>query len=548
MTATLATAAHAPAREHAHHHAAHPRRIAFIGPRGDGAPLAARDFGSKAAQLWRMSALGLNVPPAFVLSTALCGADRAPRVVDRLVEEGIAYLEQATGRRFGDRRRPLLVSVRSGAEKSMPGMLETVLDVGATAETARGLMRLTGNPRLAFDCWRRFLEGYCEVVAGLPRGPFEAALKDLLAAEGAPDERSLDPDALERLAATYLDLARNRFGTDVPMAPERQLADAVEAVFRSWNAPKAQDYRRLNHLEGLTGTAVTVQAMVFGNAGARSGSGVAFSRDPATGARALYADMLFEAQGEDVVSGRRQPVGLTRLEARMPEVAAELTAGVAALEAAYGDVQDVEFTIEEGHLFFLQTRAAKRTPRAALKIAVDLVAEGARTPAEGLALLDGVDLGAVATSRFADTAEPVARGVAASPGTVAGRVAFDTPAARRLSEAGDPVILVRPDVATDDIAGLALAAGILTSVGGRTAHAAVVARQLGRVCIVGCAALVIDGDGRRARLDTAEVREGEWLSLDGEEGSVFLGRRDVVLERPEAELAIVEGWRAATGG
>lgn len=524
-------------------HAA-PPLMAFIGPGGDTAALAAADFGSKAAQLWRMHALGLNVPPAFVLSTALCAGERSRKGVDRLLADGVAYLERVTGRGFGDRRRPLLVSVRSGAEKSMPGMLETVLDVGMNPDTVRGLMRLTGNPRLAFDCRRRFIEGHCEVVAGLPRGPFEEVLRTLLAAETAASDRELDPDALDRLADLYLALAADRFDCTVPTDPMTQLKDAVDAVFRSWDAPKAREYRRLNHLEGLSGTAVTVQAMVFGNAGVRSGSGVAFSRDPATGAPGIYADMLFEAQGEDVVSGRRQPVGLARLDAALPQVARELAEGVAALEAAYRDVQDVEFTIEEGRLFFLQTRAAKRTPRAALKIAVDLVAEGVRTPAEGRALLEGVDLDAVGTSRFTGTAEAVARGVPASSGTVSGRIAFDADAARRLAGAGDPVILVRPDVATDDIAGLALAAGVLTTVGGRTAHAAVVARQLGRACVVGCGALAIDLATRRARLGAADVAEGDWLSLDGEAGAVFLGRREITVERPQEQLAIIAGWPA----
>ena len=523
-------------------HSAAARPMAFIGPQGDTAALTAREFGSKAAQLWRMHDLGLNVPPAFVLSTALCGAERSQKQVDHLLAEGIAHLERVTGRGFGDARRPLLVSVRSGAEKSMPGMLETVLDVGATAEAVRGLMRLYGNPRLAWDCRRRFLEAYCEVVAGLPRAPFESALRALMAAEGTAADRELDPDALERLCGLYLDLASERFGAVVPSDPAEQLRAAVESVFRSWDAPKAQEYRRLNHLEGLAGTAVTVQAMVFGNAGGRSGSGVAFSRDPASGAPDLYADMLFEAQGEDVVSGRRQPVGLERLGAVMPAVARELADGVRALEAAYRDVQDVEFTIEEGRLFFLQTRAAKRTPLAALRIAVDLVAEGARSPAEGLELLEGIDLAALGARRFIGTAEPAAHGVPASPGTASGRIAFDAEAARRFCEGGEPVILVRPDVATDDIAGLALADGILTTVGGRTAHAAVVARQLGRVCVVGCAALDMDGNARRARIGTIEVGEGDWISLDGDTGAVFIGRREIAVERPEAALAVVAGW------
>lgn len=525
----------------------HHRPIGFIGPGGDAAPLSAREFGSKAAQLWRMNALGLDVPPAFVLSTALCGAERQAKDVAALLEEGIGFLEKATGRTFGDRRHPLLVSVRSGAEKSMPGMLETVLDVGINAEAARGLMRLYGNPHLAFDCRRRFIEGYCEVIAGLPRAPFEVALAHAIAAEGVTSDRELDAEALDGLSETYLALARERFGCAVPTDPARQLSEAVEAVFRSWHAPKAQEYRRLNQLEGLSGTAVTVQTMVFGNAGSRSGSGVAFSRDPATGAPGLYADMLFEAQGEDVVAGRRRPAGLARLEAVLPHVADALKAGVAALEAAYGDVQDVEFTIEEGRLFFLQTRAAKRTPRAALRIAVDLEAEGVRTPAEALELLQGIDLSAVGTTRFAGDARPAAQGIAASPGTVSGRIALDEAAARRLSAAGAPVLLVRPDVATDDIGALALAAGILTASGGRTAHAAVVARQLGRACVVGCAALAIDPEARTVRLGEAALAEGDWLSIDGEAGTIFPGRRDVITLTPDAELARVASWRAKAG-
>ncbi len=526
--------------------------LAFIGPHGTREPLSAAAFGSKAAQLWRMAHLGLNVPPAFVLSTALCGRmEKDPAetsaAVAALLKKGMRYLESATGRVFGDRRRPLLVSVRSGAEKSMPGMLETVLDVGITDAAVSGLMRLYGNPRLAFDSRRRFIEAYCEVVAGLPRAPFEAELAACLHAEGLTVDRELDPAALEQLCRRYLDLAQERFGVTVPEDPERQLATAAEAVFRSWQAPKAQEYRRLNHLEGLSGTAVTVQAMVFGNAGARSGAGVAFSRNPATGEPGIYADMLFEAQGEDVVSGRRQPVGLARLETVLPEVAKGLTKGIAALESASRDVQDVEFTIEEGELFFLQTRAAKRTPRAALRIAVDLVAEGICDRRQGLALLDGVDLSAVGLSRFTGAAEVAARGVPASPGTASGRLAFDLEAARRWSGEGAPVILARPDIATDDIAGMALAVGILTSVGGRTAHAAVVARQLGRVCIVGCDGLRIDLEARRARLGTAEVAEGDWLSLDGEAGEVFVGRREIVTVQPEAELQTVARWKTGPG-
>lgn len=510
--------------------------------------VSAREIGSKAAQLRVMSLLGLRVPPAFVLPTALCGPVNrddpdALRRVRVALAAGIRFLEQETGRAFGDSRRPLLVSVRSGAERSMPGMMETVLNVGLGEGAVHGLMRLYGDPRLAWDSCRRLQQGYGEVVAGIGKELFETRLSALVAEEGVTADTDLDSESLERLVADY-GRAMQGIGKPLPANPVEQLERAVIAVYRSWEAPKAREYRRLNHFEDLSGTAVTVQAMVFGNAGGASGAGVAFSRDPATGAPGVYADFLFDAQGEDVVSGRRLPGDLSLLERRLPQVARELVAGIAQLEAAQKDMQDVEFTVEGGVLYFLQTRAAKRTPRAALKVAVDLVQSGLLTPAEGKALLAGVDLDKIVLTRFAGEETPVATGIPASPGTVAGRAAFDSETATQLAGRNEPVILIRHDIATDDVAGIAAATGTLTAAGNRTAHAAVVARQLGRACVVGCRALTLsEKDGKTvAEIGGHALSAGDWLSIDGGTGAVYAGRREVVTVRPETELAVVAGW------
>ncbi|MDR3512770.1 MAG: PEP/pyruvate-binding domain-containing protein [Caulobacteraceae bacterium] len=504
--------------------------------------------GSKAAMLAQMARLGLRVPPAFVLPTGLCGplnqADaKAEQALADGLREGVRRLEAASGRRFGDSRRPLLVSVRSGAARSMPGMLSTVLDVGLNAETVRGLIRLTGDPRMAFDSYRRFIQGYAEIVADAPAAPFEADLAEMLRSEQAGGETELDPEALERLARAMQASAAALPGGAAPFDPMDQLLAAARAVYRSWSSPKAVEYRRLNRLEDLTGTAVTVQAMAFGNSGGDSGAGVAFSRSPATGEKGLYVDYLSDAQGEDVVSGRRTPGDADSLARRLPAVFRDLSAGAQRLEHELKDVQDIEFTVEGGQLFFLQTRSAKRTPRAVLRTAVDLVREGLIAPAEGLRRVADVDLDRAGVVRFVGEAEPAASAIPASSGVAAGRIAFDAEAAARAAARGEPAILVRRDISTEDIAGLAAAAGVLTAVGGRTAHAAVVARQLGKACLVGCRDLVIDGDG--ARLGEVALRAGDWLSLDGETGEVFLGRREIAIQRPEAEIAEIESWRAA---
>ncbi len=503
--------------------------------------------GAKAANLARMAALGLPVPPAFVLPIALCAAiadgdGKAVQKVTDLLAEGIAFLEQATVKKFGDRRRPLLVSVRSGAARSMPGMLDTVLDVGCTSVAVRGLVRATGHPRFAFDCRRRFLESYGDVVLGIDAAAFAAKRNALLVAENLGGESDFDCDALEHLVKAYERVVEDE---DYVLSENsmEQLEAAAHAVFRSWSSERARTYRKLQHFDDLKGTAVTVQAMVFGNGGLSSGAGVAFSRDPSTGAAVPVIDVLFDSQGEDVVSGSHNPQTEDAIARALPDVATQLREALQRLEQDFGDMQDVEFTIENGKLWMLQTRAAKRTPQAALRLAIDFVHEGRITPAEALKRLDGVDLSTLTKQKLIIADAAVAHGTGATGGIAVGRAAFDPDSAARLAASGAPVILVRPDTTTADVGGFAVSKGIVTAVGGRTAHAALVARQLGVPCVVGCTALVVDVAGHVARLAQATVKEGDWLSIDGESGAIYLGQGRIVAERPEAELVEVERWR-----
>jgi len=496
--------------------------------------------GAKAANLARMAALGISVPPAFVLpigfGAAMVNGRRHAGELAHKLREGIAFLEKATGRIFGDTRRPLLVSVRSGAARSMPGMLDTVLDVGCTAAAVHGLVRMSGNPRFAWDCRRRFLESYGEVVIGIDKGLFAARRAAL--STGV----EIDSDELEKLSSEFQQVIENE-DEKLPDNATEQLETAALAVYRSWESERARTYRRLQHLEHLQGTAVTVQAMVFGNRCRNSGAGVAFSRDPSTGAPQAVIDVLFESQGEDVVSGNRTPETDDAMERRAPQAAAKLHETLALLEKEFGDVQDVEFTIEEGKLWILQTRSAKRTPLAALRFAIDFVKEGLIALPQALQLLTGVDINGLAHRRLAGAHDPIARGNGASAGVAVGRVAFDSDSAQRLAGRGEDVILVRPDTSTADVAGFAASAGIVTGAGGRTAHAALVARQMGKPCIVGCSGLVVDAASHYARLAGLAIEQGDWLSIDGEAGTIYRGRCDVVVERPEAEIAEIERWR-----
>ena len=509
---------------------------------------AAEIVGAKAANLARVAALGLPVPPAFVLPVELCAAivnreHAARQLLAEGLAEGIEFLENATGKQFGDRRRPLLVSVRSGAARSMPGMLDTILDVGCTPAAIHGLIRMSGHPRFAFDCRCRFLESYGGVVLGVGPATFKARLDDMISAEAVATEQALDGEALERLAASYQQAIEDEADA-LAETPMEQLHAAAEAVYRSWMSDRAITYRRLEHLEDLRGTAVTVQAMVFGNSGPSSGAGVAFSRDPSTGVATPVIDVMFASQGEDVVSGRHTPETEEAIARSLPDVAAQLRDALTRLEREFGDVQDVEFTIEDGKLWILQTRAAKRSPQAALRFAIDFVKSGRIAPAEGLRRLNGLDLKRLVTRRLSDVGPAIGHGTGASAGIAIGRAAFDPDSAARLADNGEPIILVRPDTSTADVAGFAVSSGIVTAVGGRTAHAALVARQMDKPCIVGCAELAVDVDARCARLPHVVLNEGDWLSIDGGAGTLYLGRGTVICDRPETELAEVARWQS----
>jgi pyruvate,orthophosphate dikinase len=418
--------------------------------------------------------------------------------------------------------------------------MDTVLNVGATSAATGGLTRMTGDPRFAWDCRRRFIESYTTTVIGRDRAPFDAVLARLLSDEKVVDERDLDGEALERLAAAYQSIEDGAWMED----PMRQLGAAARAVYRSWMGERAQTYRRLHGLEDLTGTAVTVQTMVFGNRGLSSGAGVAFSRDPSSGDARPVVEALLDAQGEEVVSGRRTPLGEDAIDRALPEIGAELRDILRRLEREFQDVQDVEFTIESGQLWILQTRAAKRSAPAALRIAVDLVHEGVIAPAQALDRLAGLNPDALSRTRLDAPGEPALRGIGAAPGVATGRVAFDSESAARRAAQRDPVILMRPETSTADVSGLAVAAGIVTAQGGRTAHAALVARQMGKPCVVACKGMTIDAQTPAARYPGGTIGEGDWISMDGDNGVVYLGRADIVRESPAAELAEVERWRS----
>ena len=512
-------------------------------------------IGNKAYGLLRLVEAGLPVPPGFVLGTEWCRRFHAegkqlPAELNAALEAGLRELERATGCRLGDRRKPLLVSVRSGAAASMPGMMQTVLNVGLTEAALQGLIRTTGHPRFAWDCYRRVIQAYAETVGGLSADLFEEILAAELQRAGVPAESELDVAGLRAVCAASLECFEAATGTPFPQDPAMQLRQAVEAVFRSWQGVPARTYRQLHRIDDAGGTAVTVQVMVFGNMGHRSGAGVAFTRDPATGEDQLYLDFLPDAQGEDVVSGRRTAQGADELLQRLPAVHMELEQIRHDLEALFGDAQDFEFTVQEGKLFLLQTRDAKRTPWAGLRIALDLAAAGVITRADALGRIAPYDLQAITRHELAVESfhGALARGIPAGPGIAVGRVALDADAAIRMAGAGDPVILVRRDTSTSDLAGMAVANGILTAIGSRTSHAAVVARHLDKVCVVGCSAICIEAAPRRIHIGAQRIDEGDVLALDGNDGRVYVGRVEVIERRPIELLATVAAWRAESAG
>ncbi len=526
------------------------RSVYAFGGAGESYEIPEKDeVGSKAHNLIAMSQMGLPVPPGFVLGTRFCREylDRGSSLSEahvRLLDQGIRDLQDATGLALGGERKPLLVSVRSGAAVSMPGMMDTVLNVGLNDKAVTGLIRMTGNPRFAWDSYSRLVQTYAEVVHGCRSQPFTVALGALLKSLGVEVSEDLVGKELASVSRTYLDVFEELVGRPFPQDARQQLLGAVGAVFGSWESPRAREYRRVHKITGLTGTAVTVQAMVFGNMGPTSGAGVGFTRNPITGDNSLFMDFLFNAQGEDVVSGKQQRNDAEGFRSLLPATYREIQSVGKRLELRFGDMQDFEFTVQQGRLFVLQCRAGKRTPWAALRIAVDLVKEGVIDAGAGQDRLKPYDLSSIRNTRLAATGEPpVASGIPANRGVASGQIALDSETAKSESSKGEPVILIREETATSDIAGMAVCDGMLTRLGGRTSHAAVVARQLDKVCVVGCGQLSIDYKKRTCSMAGKSFPEGDWISVDGNSGMVYAGRHAVVEERPTSLLEEVAGWR-----
>jgi pyruvate,orthophosphate dikinase len=506
-------------------------------------------LGGKGANLAEMTNLGIPVPPGFTITTEVCrvyyeGNRNYPPELDEQIDENLKKLEDAMGLKFGDPKRPLLVSVRSGARVSMPGMMDTVLNLGLNDETVQGLIDMTGNERFAYDAYRRFIQMFGDVVMEVPHDDFEAILEAKKKELGVVLDTELDAEALKDVVKKYKALVREKTGKSFPEDPREQLDMARDAVFGSWMNPRAITYRRLNNIPGDWGTAVNVQAMVFGNMGDDSGSGVAFTRDPGTGERKYYGEYLPNAQGEDVVAGIRTPVGLDYLEKEMPEIYKELTDIFDRLDTHYRDMQDLEFTVQNNKLYILQTRAGKRTAQAAVKIAVDMVGEGLITKEEAVGRVNPEQLDTLLHKTVDPNTkeEAIAKGVAASPGAAVGKVVFSADDAVEMAQAGEDVILVRKETSPDDIHGMAAAKGFLTSRGGKTSHAAVVARGMGKPAVTGCEAVVVDEERGEFSVNGHVLKRGDVITIDGSHGKVFLG--EIELQEPAigGDFATLMSW------
>lgn len=488
-------------------------------------------LGGKGANLAEMTKLGFPVPQGFTVTTEACTRyyNDGKKIADDIIaeiKEKLAVTEGIVGKKFGDRENPFLVSVRSGARASMPGMMDTILNLGLTDEVTEGLAKLTNNPRFAYDSYRRFIQMFSDVVMEIPKPKFEKIIDEMKEEKGVKLDTELDADDLKELICRYKALYREEKGTDFPQDPQTQLIESVEAVFRSWDNPRAIVYRRMNDIPYDWGTAVNVQAMVFGNTGNKSGTGVAFTRNPATGEKKLYGEYLMNAQGEDVVAGIRTPNPITHLEQDMPEVYAQFVEIAKKLENHYKDMQDMEFTIENGKLYMLQTRNGKRTAAAALKIAVDLVDEGLATKKEALLKVEPRQLDALLHPTFdpeaLKKAVPAATALPASPGAACGKIYFNAAdAVEAATERGEKVVLVRLETSPEDIEGMNAAEGILTARGGMTSHAAVVARGMGTCCVAGCGELVVNEEEKYCLLAERRLNEGDYISLDGSTGNIY---------------------------
>jgi pyruvate,orthophosphate dikinase len=498
-------------------------------------------LGGKGANLAEMTKLGIPVPEGFTVSTEACTQyyEDGEKLSDSMIEEikaALVKVEESTGKQLGCKENPLLVSVRSGARASMPGMMDTVLNLGLNDETVKGVAALTNNERFAYDSYRRFVQMFSDVVMGLDKSKFERILDEIKEKKGVKYDTELDADDLKEVTKMFKAFYKEELGKDFPQNPEEQLIEAISAVFRSWNNPRAIVYRRLNDIPSDWGTAVNVQRMAFGNMGNDCGTGVAFTRNPSTGEKGIYGEYLINAQGEDVVAGIRTPQPITQLENDMPEVYKEFMSIAGNLENHYRDMQDMEFTIEQGKLYFLQTRNGKRTAHAALKIAVELVEEGLLTKEEALLKVEPKQLDTLLHPMF-DVAElkkaiPAGKGLPASPGAACGKVVFTAQDAKEWKERGEEVILVRLETTPEDIEGMVAAEGILTVRGGMTSHAAVVARGMGTCCVSGCGAIKIDEENKKFELGGNTYKEGEYISLDGSTGNIYGG----VIKTVEPEI------------
>ncbi|MBM7685259.1 pyruvate, phosphate dikinase [Defluviitalea raffinosedens] len=508
-------------------------------------------LGGKGANLAEMTKLGLPIPQGFTVSTEACNEyyEKGQKISDEIVkqiEESLAKLEEISGKKFGDTENPLLVSVRSGARASMPGMMDTILNLGLNDQAVEGFAKATNNPRFAYDSYRRFIQMFSDVVMGISKSKFERVLDEIKEAKGAEYDTDLTAEDMKNVVARFKELYKEEKGEEFPQDPKTQLMEAVTAVFRSWNNPRAIVYRRMNDIPSSWGTAVNVQMMVFGNMGETSGTGVAFTRNPATGEKAIYGEYLINAQGEDVVAGIRTPKPIKTLEEDMPEVYQQFVEIANKLENHYKDMQDMEFTIENKKLYFLQTRNGKRTAAAALKIAVDLVEEGLITEEEALLKVDPKQLDQLLHPTFdakaLKAAKPIGRGLPASPGAAAGRVYFTADDAKAAKEAGERVILVRLETSPEDIEGMVAAQGILTARGGMTSHAAVVARGMGTCCVSGLGEIKINEEEKYFTLGGRTFHEGDYISLDGSTGNVY--GEDIPTVEPEisGDFAKFMGW------
>ncbi|NLL81402.1 MAG: pyruvate, phosphate dikinase [Tissierellia bacterium] len=497
-------------------------------------------LGGKGANLAEMTNIGLPVPPGFTITTEACtrfyneGKTLWPELIDE-IRTHLMEVEEKLGKSFSDEENPLLFSVRSGAVISMPGMMDTILNLGLNDSTVKGLASSTGNERFAYDSYRRFIQMFSDVAMGIPKVRFESLLEDMKDSKGVTNDTDLESEDLKKLVDLYKEVYKEDMGEEFPQDPMKQLILSIEAVFASWNNPRAIVYRDLNDIPHDLGTAVNIQSMVFGNMGKRSGTGVAFTRNPADGENKLFGEFLIDAQGEDVVAGIRTPNHINELKEIMPEVYDEFVEATKILEKHYKDMQDIEFTIENGNLFFLQTRNGKRTAQAAINIAVDLVEEGLISKEESMLRIEPNQLDQLLHPNFDEkelkNSNNIAKGLAASPGAASGKIYFNAEDVKAAKGRGEKAILVRQETSPEDIEGMISAEGILTARGGMTSHAAVVARGMGKCCVAGCSDIIVDEENKLMKTKILTLREGDYISIDGGTGIVYLG--DIKKVEPE---------------